>query len=148
MGDKDKVIELIECGQETDFCDFKREFYHTAKKADMIKDILSFANSTIDENNLITETLNFEITSENTADLSKPILYNNCANPIVLSYVNDNIKSDYTITDTSIPIVYDGSLLQRCNITLESISCTLSFDINITNNKNQKFKATIYFDIH
>lgn len=47
MVDKDKVIELIERGQETDFCDFKREFYHTAKKADMIKDILSFANSTM-----------------------------------------------------------------------------------------------------
>jgi hypothetical protein len=47
MVDKDKVIELIERGQETDFCDFKREFYHTAKKADVIKDILSFANSTM-----------------------------------------------------------------------------------------------------
>lgn len=47
MTDKDKVIELIEYGQETDFCDFKREFYHTSKKGDMIKDILAFANSTI-----------------------------------------------------------------------------------------------------
>ena len=47
MTDKDKVIELIENGQETDFCDFKREFYHAAKKADMLKDILAFANSTI-----------------------------------------------------------------------------------------------------
>lgn len=47
MTDKDRIIELIEAGQETDFCDFKREFYHTAKKGDMIKDILAFANSTI-----------------------------------------------------------------------------------------------------
>lgn len=47
MLDKDRVIELIELGQETDFCDFKREFYHMAKKGDMIKDILSFSNSTI-----------------------------------------------------------------------------------------------------
>lgn len=47
MLDKDRVIELIESGQETDLCDFKREFYHTAKKGDMIKDILAFANSTI-----------------------------------------------------------------------------------------------------
>ena len=96
---------------------------------------------------MINGELNFEITSENTADLSKPVLYNNCANPIVLSYVSDNIKSDYTITDTSIPIVYDGSLLQRCNVSLDSIACTVSFDIDITNNKNQKFKTTVYFDI-
>ncbi len=45
MTDKDRVIELIESSRETDFCDFKREFYHDAKKGDMIKDILSFANS-------------------------------------------------------------------------------------------------------
>lgn len=46
MTDKDKVIELIENRKETDFCDFKREFYHDSKKTDMIKDILAFANST------------------------------------------------------------------------------------------------------
>lgn len=47
MADRDRVIELIESSQETDFCDFKREFYHNAKKSDMIKDIVAFANSTL-----------------------------------------------------------------------------------------------------
>ncbi len=47
MSDKDRVIQLIESGEETDFCDFKREFYHSAKKGDMLKDIISFANSTV-----------------------------------------------------------------------------------------------------
>ena len=46
MTDRDRVIELIESSQETDFCDFKREFYHSEKRSDMIKDILAFANST------------------------------------------------------------------------------------------------------
>lgn len=45
MTDKDRVIELIESSQESDFCDFKKEFYHDVKKGDMIKDILAFANS-------------------------------------------------------------------------------------------------------
>lgn len=45
MMDRDRVIELIESSQESDFCDFKKEFYHDAKKGDMIKDILAFANS-------------------------------------------------------------------------------------------------------
>ncbi len=53
MSDKDRVIELIECGQETDFCDFKREFYHFTKKGDMLKDIVSFANSLVFGNKYI-----------------------------------------------------------------------------------------------
>ena len=65
----------------------------------------------------------------------------------MLSYINSNIKTDYTITDTSNPITYDGSLLQKCNVLLDSIACNLSFDIYITNNLNQEFKCTIYVDI-
>ena len=47
MKDKDIVIELISNKKETESCDFKRDFYHKTKKHDMIKDIASFANSTI-----------------------------------------------------------------------------------------------------
>ncbi len=99
------------------------------------------------QNNLIDNRLNFTITSENEANLDSPTLYNNLANPIVLSFVNENIKSDYTITDTSKPITYDGSLLKRCEVLLNSISTSMSFDIYIVNNLNQEFKTTIYIDI-
>ncbi len=64
----------------------------------------------------------FNITSEDEVNLDKPTLYNNLANPIVLSYINHNIKTDYTITDTSTPMTYDGSLLKRCNILLNNIA--------------------------
>ena len=111
------------------------------------KSINNFAKSDVDYNNIITDTLDFNITSEDTTDLNTPTLFNNLANPITLSYVNKNIKSDYTITDTSIPITYDGSLLKKCNIDLNSINCNLSFDINITNNLNQNFKTTVFIGI-
>ena len=39
-------------------------------------------------NNIINEELKFEITSEDEADFNKPVLFNNCANPITLSYIN------------------------------------------------------------
>lgn len=64
------------------------------------KSVEKFAKSEIDENNIINGELKFEITSENQANFDKPILFNNCANPITLSYVNQNIKTDYTMTDT------------------------------------------------
>lgn len=111
------------------------------------KNLSNFASSNTSESNIIQSDLNFSISSDDTADLSTPTLYNNCANPIVLSYVNENIKTDYTITDTSIPITYNGSLLNRCNVSLDTINTSISFDIYITNNKDEKFKTVVYFDI-
>lgn len=111
------------------------------------KSINDFAKSTLNDENIIENNLDFNISSSDETDLSTPTLYNNLANPITLSYVNSNIKSDYTITDTTNPITYDGTLLKKCNIPLSDISCKLSFDIYITNNLDEKFKCTVFVDI-
>lgn len=108
------------------------------------KNLNNFSKSEIIDSNIIENELNFEVSSENELDFETPSIYNNCASPIVISYVNSNIKTDYTFTDTSTPITYDGSLLKRLNISLESLEAVLSFDIYITNNLDQKFKTTIY----
>lgn len=111
------------------------------------KGLNQFAKSSYSSENIIQDSLDFNITSENEANLDTPTLYNNLANPITLCYVNSNIKSDYTITDTSSPITYDGSLLKKCNINLDNLKCNLSFDIYITNNKDEEFKCTVFIDI-
>ena len=111
------------------------------------KNMNDFAKPYIPESNQITDEIKFNITSEENADLSTPTLYNNCANPITLSYIHENVKTDYTLTDTSIPITYSGSLLKRCNVPLSNITNTISFDIYITNNKDQKFKSKIFIPI-
>ncbi len=111
------------------------------------KSINNFTQPELIETNKIINNIDFEITSEVDADLSSPILYNNLANPITLSYINQNIKTDYTLTDTSVPITYDGSLLERCNIQLSLISAKLSFNINITNNLNEKYVCSVFIDI-
>lgn len=106
-----------------------------------------FAKSELSLENEISDSFTFHITSESDADLTTPTLYNNLANPITLSYINQNIKSDYTITDTSSPITYDGSLLKKCHVNLSAITCKLSFDLLITNNLEEQFKTTIFIDI-
>ena len=106
----------------------------------------SFAEATLIDENIFENELIFDISSNDNENLSSPTLYNNCANPIVLSYINENIKNDYTILDTSSPITYDGSLLKKCGVLLSSISCKFSFDIIIINNLNQEFKCTIYVE--
>lgn len=111
------------------------------------KDLNNFTKSELLVNNKIESELEFKITSNDFVDYKEPILYNNGANPITLCYQNENIKSDYTITNTSTPITYDGSLLQKCNVSLDTLICTISFDIDLINQKNQKFKASLYFSI-
>jgi len=91
------------------------------------KNLNDFASPNILEENLLDSELNFSVSSDDNIDFSKPILFNNCANPITLSYVNSDIKNNYTITNTDSSMTYDGSLLKKCNILLNDLSCSLSF---------------------
>ena len=111
------------------------------------KNINNFATPSYQEENKITDSLNFNISSEDNADLNSPTLYNNCANPITLSYVNNNIKKDFTLADAFNGITYDGSLLKSCGVTINSINSSISFDIHIVNNLNQSFICPIYIEI-
>ena len=111
------------------------------------KDLNKFATADFLEKNIINDTLEFNISQEDKIDFSTPTLYNNCANPITLSYVNSNIKTDYAILDVGSELTYDGNLLKKCNILLNSINCNVCFDIYIVNNLDQEFKCSISFDI-
>lgn len=111
------------------------------------KSLNFFASSEVLEENLIDSELDFSVSAEDEIDYSKPILFNNCANPITLSYVNSNIKSDYTISNTDNFITYDGSLLKKCNVLLNDLSCDFSFTVYIENNLGEKFKCPVYIKI-
>lgn len=111
------------------------------------KDLNKFATADFSKDDIISDSLEFNISSENQIDYSTPTLYNNCANPITLSYINSGIKTDYAILDTGSELTYDGNLLKKCNVLLNSISCNLSFDIYIVNNLDQEFKCSVSFDI-
>jgi hypothetical protein len=111
------------------------------------KSLTNFATPSIVEDNLIESDLNFSISSEDEIDYNKPILFNNCANPITLSYVNSNIANNYTIDNNSNSISYDGSILKKCNVLLSDIKCSFSFTINIENNLGEKFRCPIYINI-
>lgn len=111
------------------------------------KNLNDFASNNYDESKKIENELNFEISSADEIDFSNPILFNNCANPITLCYVNSGLKNDYTLTDNISHISYDGSLLKRCGITLNSLACKLSFIITITNNLNEVYSCPFILNI-
>jgi len=60
--------------------------------------------------------------------------------------LNENVKTDYTIPVTA-SSNNDGKLLRQAVITLDSIACNISFDINIINNLDKLYKCNINFDI-
>lgn len=111
------------------------------------KGLNNFAKFHINEQNLLTSDFNFNVSSEDEINYNEPILFNNCANPITLSYVNSNIKNDYTINNSDGIISYDGSLLKKCNVLLDDIACNLSFTIYIENNLGENFKCPVYINI-
>lgn len=111
------------------------------------KNINDFTKSSYENDNLINDSITFDTSVEDEIDYSKPILYNNCANPITLCYVNSKIKDSYTLSDTTQNIEHNGSLLKTCGITLNSISCQVSFVINITNNLDEIFTCPLTLNI-
>lgn len=111
------------------------------------KNINDFTLNIYDSNNKIENELEFIASSDEEVDFSQPILFNNCANPITLCYVNSNIKSNYTLSDSISNISYDGNLLKNCSITLNSIACKLSMLVTITNNLDEVYSCPIILTI-
>ena len=111
------------------------------------KNLNDFAKNTFDNSNKIDKTIEFDATSESEIDYTSPILYNNTANPITLSYVNSNIISNYTLADNISNLSYDGSLLKTCNVTLNSIACKLAFNMVIENNSDEKYNCPMILNI-
>lgn len=104
------------------------------------KDIKSFGTSDLLEYNKINNKLDFNIINyDETLDTSKPNFYSTCQTPITIQFINNNVKENAIIPNIGTAIKFDGSLLSKANIALNSLSCTLSFNINIINNLNEKF---------
>ena len=106
-----------------------------------------FGKVTANESNRINDKLVYDVVKSGEIDLTEPKIYANADNPIILEYVNSNLKINEIISDTNTEVVYDGTLLKNTNIPLDKMKCTLSFTIHIINYYNQEYRATAYVDI-
>lgn len=80
-------------------------------------------------------------------DTSKPQIYDSSFSPICLGFVNENIKKNYTISDISTPLTYNGNILKRCSVGLNSIATRISFKLHIINQVDYHFVTAITLDI-
>ena len=111
------------------------------------KDIQDFGKFTDVEENIINDKIEYKILNDGDIDYSKPQMYADCSNPIILEYANKNIKENEIISDIDTDLIFNGELLRRTGVFLDDIKCTISFNINIINNYEQKFIANVYLNI-
>lgn len=81
-------------------------------------------------------------------DYDKPTFYTDCSNPITLGYLNKDILTNYSVSDNSKTVSFNGKVLKEANINLDDINYTLSFTIHIVNNLNQKFAYNMNLDVN
>ena len=72
-------------------------------------------------------------------DYSKPTFYTDCSNPITLGYLNKDILTNYSVSQDTSTVSFNGKVLKEANINIDDINYNLSFKIHIVNNLNQKF---------
>ena len=72
-------------------------------------------------------------------DYDQPTFYTDCSNPITLGYLNKDLLTNYSISDNSKSVSFNGKVLKEANVALENINYTLSFTIHIVNNLNENF---------
>ncbi len=78
---------------------------------------------------------------------STPVFYTDCSNPITLGYINKNIVDKYSISNTKTTVSYSAKILRDANIQIQDISNSISFDIHLTSNTNQKYVYSVDFDL-
>lgn len=81
-------------------------------------------------------------------DYSNPTFYTDCSNPISLGYLNKDILKNYSVTQDSNTVTFNGKVLKEANINIEDINYTLTFKIHIVNNLNQKFVYNMKLDVN
>lgn len=106
------------------------------------KKIIEPENNRIDFNIVNTNSEN-----ENN-DYTNPTFYTDCSNPISLGYLNQDILTNYAVSQDANTISFNGKVLKEANINLEDINYTLSFKIHIVNNLNQKFVYNMKLNVN
>lgn len=103
----------------------------------------------IELENYKNDSIKFKVNTNNTqnefSNYEEAIFYTDCSNPISLGYINKNIITNASITNTG-ALSLDGSVLKLANIDLKKIAATIEFTIHLTNNYNEAFICKVKID--
>ncbi len=97
-----------------------------------------------------TNRIEYEVVHKNSdkekVDNSKSF-YTDCQEPLIISYVNQDIVQNFNASNSGEKLALDGSILRYLNIDLEKLNYKISFTINIENNLGEKFACKCKLNI-
>lgn len=96
------------------------------------------------EDNIEYTVLNFD-NQDNSIKYNTPVFFSDLSNPITLKFTNTLIKN-HSIENTE-KLIFDGSLLSKTSLSKKDLEASISFNIDITNFKNEKYTANISIQI-
>ena len=73
-----------------------------------------------------------------TADSSNSF-FTDCSEPIILSYVNENIVDNKDVSGAGAKLSLDGTMLRYLNVDLYGLNYKITFTIHLENNLGEKF---------
>lgn len=76
------------------------------------------------------------------------VFFTDCSDPIILSYVNENIVKNEDLSGSNEKLSLNGSILKYLGIDLEDLNYKISFTINIENNLGEMYKCNCSLNIN
>lgn len=116
------------------------------------KNPLDFAKLKLPEENIDSNNTTIKYTTlytneeQSQNNYTYPTFFTDCSDPITLSYVNKNVVTNYSLPDNS-NVPFNGKLLEQAKVNLDDLKSEISFNINITNNQNEKFTYNIKLNV-
>lgn len=108
-----------------------------------------FGTGNFSEDFEINDTLNFSIlnfdNSDNSIKYNTPIFFADSSNPITLKFTNTLFKN-FSIPNSE-KLIFNGTLLSKTPIKLESLMSNLSICINITTHNNNNYEKLLNINI-
>lgn len=74
--------------------------------------------------------------------------YTDCSEPLILSYVNENIVKGKNISESREKLSLDGTLLKYIKFDLNKLNYKISFTVNIENNLGEKYYCNCALDVN
>ena len=73
--------------------------------------------------------------------------YTDCSEPLILSYVNENVVENADASNSGEKLSLDGSILKYLKIDLDKLNYKITFTINIENNLGEQFTCNCSLNV-
>ena len=73
--------------------------------------------------------------------------YTDCSEPLILSYVNENVVENADVSNSGEKLSLDGSILKYLKIDLDKLNYKITFTINIENNLGEQFTCNCSLNV-